>query len=155
MFGGPKGWADRNVKPKPCRICSNIFQPSCGGNLYCSDCNNEHKRKSHAKAARIWRSKNAARHAFNKASYDLKQYGLTVDDYFNMLSKQGGKCQICGTDDPKGRGKMRPFAVDHCHKTGKVRALLCHRCNGALGMVSDQQEILEKMINYLKEHSYE
>ena len=155
MFGGPKKWADRAVKPKPCKACSLIFEPSCGGNFYCKSCVVEVKRQKHAASQRTWRSANPALHAANKANHDLKRFGLTLDDYFSMLESQGGGCAVCRTKSPRGRGVTRPFAVDHCHRSGKVRALLCHRCNGALGMVSDSKETLHRLISYLQEHESE
>ena len=67
-----------------------------------------------------------------------KLYGLTQDDYVRMLERQGGVCALCGTKD-SGR-KRKPskwgvgvLAIDHCHKTGRVRGLLCHPCNARLG----------------------
>ena len=78
---------------------------------------------------------------------------MSMDDYRQMFSEQGGACAVCMTTKPGGRGKHRTLAVDHCHKSGRVRALLCHRCNGALGMVSDSPALLFKLIEYLKEHS--
>lgn len=155
MFGGAKSWAERQVKPKPCKVCGEVFQPVSGGNAYCQPCGKEVKRRRHAEAQRAWRKAEPERHAKAKAGHDLKRFGMTVEEYFSRLAAQGGRCAICETDNPKGRGVTRPFAVDHCHATGKVRALLCHRCNGALGMVSDNVEILRRMIGYLKENSGE
>jgi hypothetical protein len=74
----------------------------------------------------------------------LKQnFGLTVQD-FNRLSKlQNGCCAICG-EQPK-----RKLHVDHCHTTGKIRGLLCQRCNMGLGNFCDSPELLVKAIAYL------
>ena len=77
-----------------------------------------------------------------------KMYGITVDDYNRMFEHQGGKCKMCGSTDPKSRGNKH-FAVDHCHKTGKVRALLCTVCNVAVGFYEQHSE---KVIAYLKEN---
>ena len=153
MFGGAKPWAERNVALKPCKLCGVTFQPVCGGNLYCPPCGTSRRREKHAESQRVWRAANPERHAIAKAGHDLKRFGMTVEQYFQLLAEQGGRCAICRTDKPKGKGKTRPFAVDHCHKTGRVRALLCHRCNGALGMVGDNPDILRDMIEYLKRHA--
>lgn len=155
MFGGAKPWSERTVKPKPCKSCGETFTPFAGGSLYCEACRQSVKRKKHAAAMRRWRAKNPQRHAESKANYDLKRFGMSLDDYRARLESQGGRCAICLTDDPRGRGITRSFAVDHCHASGRVRALLCHRCNGALGMVGDNPETLSRMISYLKEHSHE
>lgn len=60
------------------------------------------------------------------------RYGITVADYDRMLLAQGGRCAICKTDKSLGRGR---FHVDHDHATGRVRGILCHLCNTALGRI--------------------
>jgi hypothetical protein len=152
VFGGPKTWAERKVAPKPCRACTTVFQPYCGGNLYCEGCKKEAWRATHARSQREWRKKNPQRHAEQKANWDLKRFGLTYADYRRMFVEQGGACAICGTTEPGGQGKTRTLVVDHCHRTDRVRRLLCTCCNSALGMVDDDPEILKKMIAYLQEH---
>lgn len=77
-----------------------------------------------------------------------RSFGLSVDQYSDMMAAQNGVCAICGGKNKHGR---RLF-VDHDHKTGEIRALLCRNCNNALGMVDDQVGILEKMIHYLSRH---
>lgn len=64
-----------------------------------------------------------------------------------MLSAQGGTCAICKSPDPKGKGK---FHVDHCHSTGRVRGLLCHACNLALGHMHDDPVRLREAALYLE-----
>ena len=76
----------------------------------------------------------------------LSKYGLTLNDYYNILKKQNNKCAICETDKPGGQGR---FHLDHCHKTNKVRGLLCHRCNTSLGGFRDDPIILERAKIYL------
>ena len=58
----------------------------------------------------------------------LKRYGLTKEDYRDKIKKQNNKCSIC-------KKELTSAKVDHCHKTGKVRDLLCHKCNVHLGYV--------------------
>jgi hypothetical protein len=60
-----------------------------------------------------------------------KRYGITLSDYDRMLTEQCGKCKICGADRAGNVGQC--FAVDHCHVTGRVRGLLCIKCNSRLG----------------------
>lgn len=81
-------------------------------------------------------------------NYALRvRYGITLQEYRELLEKQNGVCAICG----RGPGK-RSLHVDHCHKTGKVRALLCNGCNTTLGKVGDDTTVLEGLIRYLKTH---
>jgi hypothetical protein len=79
-----------------------------------------------------------------------RMYGITQQDYDRMIIEQNHQCAICKTTDPGGRHNTNYFVVDHCHTTGKVRKLLCHHCNTALGLVGDNISTLEKMIEYLK-----
>ena len=78
-----------------------------------------------------------------------RMYGITQQDYDRMITEQNHQCAICKTTDPGGRHKSNYFVVDHCHTTGKVRKLLCHHCNTALGLVGDNVDTLQKMIEYL------
>jgi hypothetical protein len=80
----------------------------------------------------------------------MKAFGISEDEYDAILSRQGGVCAICGSDDPKhSHGR---FVVDHCHKTGSVRGLLCHSCNVGIGCLEDNPETLRKAIAYLLKH---
>lgn len=63
-----------------------------------------------------------------------------------MLQEQNNSCYICL------EAFIKRASVDHCHKSGKIRRLLCNNCNVALGNVKDNPEILKKMIIYLEEH---
>lgn len=75
------------------------------------------------------------------------QYGITLEDYNNMLEAQGYKCAICGNEDEV---EGRRLAIDHCHTTGKVRGLLCGKCNRGLGLFYDNFTLLQNAIEYLK-----
>ena len=76
-----------------------------------------------------------------------RSYGITLNEYNQMLADQNHKCITCGTTEPGG--KHGKFMVDHSHITGKVRGLLCKSCNIALGEVKDNRQTLQKMIEYL------
>jgi hypothetical protein len=79
-----------------------------------------------------------------------KAYGITLDEYNKLLSKQKNKCSICEIDNNgKYRNKARAFAVDHCHNTNKIRGLLCSDCNIAIGLLKDNTKYLQSAINYL------
>ena len=83
-----------------------------------------------------------------------RMYGITQQDYDKMIAEQNNQCAICKTTDPGGRHKSNYFVVDHCHTTGKVRKLLCHNCNTALGLVGDNISTLQTMIEYLSTNPY-
>ena len=68
----------------------------------------------------------------------LRSYGITQEMYEEMLSKQSGKCALCG--GPPGK---RGLFVDHNHKTGRVRGLLCDGCNWAIGAVEARAGLLD------------
>jgi len=78
-------------------------------------------------------------------SWLLRKYKITGAEYTRMLQEQGCICLICG----KTGKKM--LAVDHDHKTNKVRGLLCSKCNLGLGAFNDNAELLLKAITYLNE----
>ena len=73
-------------------------------------------------------------------------YGLTLADYDKMLEAQSGVCAICGVSPEEGG---RRLLVDHDHKTGKIRGLLCYSCNVGLGHFKDSPHNLAEAIEYL------
>jgi hypothetical protein len=76
----------------------------------------------------------------------LKQvYGLSLQDYNAMVAQQGGVCRVCKTKP------ARPLFVDHCHASGRVRGLLCHPCNAALGFMRDDPVIAAAAADYLRD----
>lgn len=82
----------------------------------------------------------------------MRKYGITLATYEIMFEQQNGLCNICGEPNKstsKKTGEIKRMAVDHNHDTGKVRALLCHHCNTALGNFKDSKDILLKAIEYL------
>lgn len=84
-------------------------------------------------------------------------YGITRADYAEMLVKQNNACYICEEPETSmhrrdGKERVKRLAVDHCHTTGKVRKLLCTRCNHTLGRVKEDVDILRAMINYIEIH---
>ena len=83
----------------------------------------------------------------------LKKFGLLHEDYLKMAKEQNNLCAIC--DRPEINtfiGVVRCLSVDHDHVTGKVRGLLCFKCNVSIGKFDESIEILEKAITYLKKH---
>lgn len=84
--------------------------------------------------------------------YHLKRsYNMSKEEYNALLVTQNHKCAICGIDEKEAyRSKLY---VDHCHKTNKVRELLCHNCNASLGLLKESILTLTKAIAYLDKHS--
>ena len=77
----------------------------------------------------------------------MKKYKIDSNTYENMINKTNNTCCICGA---KGEDERRSLHIDHCHKTGKIRGLLCESCNLGLGKFKDSEELLKKAIEYLK-----
>lgn len=86
----------------------------------------------------------------SRRRWKLRRYGVTIEDYMQMFDAQGGKCALCGSDPDKRR--HHDFAVDHCHESGVVRGLLCHRCNVGLGHFQDNPVLLMAAAEYLERH---
>lgn len=81
--------------------------------------------------------------------YGLKfRYGITQEEYTDLLLRQKGLCALCGTSSQGKKGAA--LCVDHDHETGQIRGLLCHNCNTGLGKFKDSIEFLELAIKYLK-----
>jgi hypothetical protein len=91
----------------------------------------------------------------NEKSRSLRgSFGISLDDYVIMLNRQNGKCAICGqAETHKRNGRVKALAVDHDHKSGKIRGLLCSDCNTGIGKLKDDQKILRKAADYLDNHS--
>jgi hypothetical protein len=96
--------------------------------------------------AKIWREKNKEEIAINhKKNWYFKKYGITLEERNNRIQSQNNKCMICGEEFKYSKN----IHVDHDHKTGKLRDMLCDYCNGGLGLFRDNVETLQKAINYL------
>jgi hypothetical protein len=110
----------------------------------CRTCENTYNRKQ----AKI----NKDRWMPAKRSAELKRkYGITLDVYNSMLAIQDGKCKLCGSDSPRAHNNKN-FSVDHCHKTLKVRGLLCSPCNTLVGYLESTNNLnllLGNLPNYL------
>jgi hypothetical protein len=109
---------------------------------------NAEKRRESAKA---WKRKNKEKVKEQKREYQkkyakkltAKKYGITIDEYDSLYSKQNGLCAICG------EGKDYLLCIDHCHKTGIVRGLLCKKCNLGLGYFRDNPEFIKYAYHYI------
>jgi hypothetical protein len=85
----------------------------------------------------------------SRRDYNLRaSYGITEAQYLEMYQQQQGRCAICGCEKDK-------LFVDHDHKTGKVRKLLCHQCNTGIGYLQDDWSLIRKAANYVLDCSME
>ena len=110
----------------------------------------EQLRKGRIASAK-WYAKNKKRKAVYQRKYDLlKLYGLTEEKYHKLLKSQKNKCAVCF--EPEKPDKK--LHIDHSHVTGRVRGLLCARCNKALGLLLDSPILLGRLIGYLKTNDY-
>lgn len=101
-----------------------------------------------------WKQRNKKRTKIQKRKEYLKStYGISLEQYEEMRIAQQYKCYICNRhEDEIPNAGSTALNVDHCHDTGIVRKLLCMSCNIALGKVNDDVEILQRCIDYVKEH---
>lgn len=126
--------AERWAKVGPCRICGEPIPASRTARaIYCSD-------------ACLTKAQRLAQKRLGPAYNRQYLYGLTPEQYAALLEKQDNRCAICRTDTPGGKGGWH---VDHDHKTGAVRGLLCNDCNNGLGRFLDDPARLRAAIEYL------
>lgn len=108
--------------------------------------------KSHrelcAERSKRWRAKNPEKVKQANHRNGVKRYGLTVEQYAQMLIAQNGGCAICGKAEKRGSR----LHVDHVHATGKVRGLLCTNHNVAIGMLQDDTVMIARLIKYIRKH---
>ena len=109
---------------------------------YCKECSSKIQKKIYSKDPEKY------------LSYNLKHnYGMSLAEYRLLESQQEGLCIICG-DAPSGAsGSGQRLHVDHNHQTGKIRGLLCSRCNTALGLFREDVSIISEAIAYLLRHN--
>lgn len=82
-------------------------------------------------------------------AYNIKRwYGIEPEDYYRMLEEQDGCCALCSSDSPNGK-RLTKFHIDHCHETGKVRGLLCGKCNTFIGLANHDPDVLLRAAEYL------
>lgn len=108
----------------------------------------EQERIQKAEYMREWYHTEAGKRA-SVAQRVKKRCGMTIDQYDAAYDAQEGKCRICGEFAERyGEGRLH---VDHCHTSGKFRALLCGKCNTAIGLLGESKEILHSAIQYLQD----
>ena len=90
--------------------------------------------------------------AYQRVYYRYKCYGIGKDDFEQMVRSQNNKCDICESTFDMNDKKLSPH-VDHNHSTGKLRRLLCMKCNCGIGSFNDNPALLKKAIDYLQSFS--
>ena len=156
----------KTFEGKPCRTCGNT-ERYISGNKPCVVCarKNSQKRNKTGKT-KEWVQKEKGRvNAYNNKRYHslseeqkqaqnrrmhIRTYGIQPEDYDRMLTEQNGVCACCGGKETNP--KKKHLSIDHCHKTGEVRSLLCDRCNRGIGALNDDLDILRKAVVYLERY---
>jgi len=87
-----------------------------------------------------------AKNKSRRAELNLKKYGISLKEWDAMFMSQSGCCAICNKHQSNFKYRL---AVDHCHKTGKIRGLLCQNCNTAIGLLQDDPSLCVKAEKYL------
>jgi hypothetical protein len=108
----------------------------------------------HIKSTRSWRElmRGSESRSESIRRTNLRRYGITLEQYFELFNKQNGVCAICSRPESEIlRGKIRALNVDHDHSTGKIRGLLCSECNKGIGNLGDSTEVLRRAIEYLSQ----
>ena len=142
--------------PRICKECGKGFKLTRKHKVYCSvKCNRRGQEKigsewylKHKQTVLKRQKANPNKPRVQRKATLKKKYGLTLADYDSMFESQNGACAICG-----GQQTYKLLAVDHCHITGKVRGLLCSKCNSILGYVSDNVGTLQNAIKYLRSYA--
>lgn len=137
---------DRNT----CRSCRNDRR-NANRNLTIEHANQKSWRKNNPLIIRANKRRHYYRHKEKllklSRNNSLKRlYNITQEEYERLLQSQGGVCKICKTHPSKLKLKL---CVDHCHGTGRVRGLLCHNCNRAIGLLRDDLDTVLSATLYL------
>jgi hypothetical protein len=94
--------------------------------------------RAHIERARAWNIKNPDRQLKNTLK---RKYDLSIEQFQAMVRGQSSRCAICGEETK--------LVVDHCHQTMRVRGLLCHKCNVAIGLLRDNPDLMQSAARYI------
>lgn len=149
-----------DTKEIKCSHCKNILEINNFSKCeissrypYCTKCRSLSSRISKLKNRETYEKYKINIRIKQREKYLIKKYGLNLEQYKKIHDDQNGLCKICHNPEtslqPNGK-EIKDLCVDHCHKTGKVRGLLCHSCNAGIGHFGDSIEKLKSAISYLK-----
>ena len=135
---------------KICNLCNKEKQiedfvkrsnRASGRQPYCKDCHNKKTRDKYDSKV--------------MKDYDLmRAYGLNLKQYEELFLQQNGCCKICKKHISELNNKhKKSLCVDHCHKTNKIRGLLCDKCNRGIGLLNDDIDILKNAVEYLQSNN--
>lgn len=119
-----------------------------GLNPHCKECGRESARRTYHKQ----RNETPEAHSLKRYSEGIKsRYGIDIGEYNRLLASQNWQCAVCKAD--RADATKARLHVDHNHQTGRVRGLLCTRCNNALGYAADNAERLRQLATYLESYA--
>jgi len=141
------------IPEKVCEICKIKYQPTTNGQKRCGSwygktgCSYKYFLEYSKKKRKLQTEREKLNPNYSAIMRDrrlINKYNISQLDYELLVKKQDGKCVICRKDNT--------LVVDHNHKTGNIRELLCDKCNLGLGNFKDNIELLSNAIMYLKKH---
>ncbi len=138
-----------NIKIKRCSACHATAQREY--NARNRDHLNALRRKKRKERGEEYRQYENGYRAANAERINererARRYGLTVDELRELLAQHDGTCAICGTSEPDER--YGQWAIDHCHDSGRIRGILCSKCNKGIGLLRDDPVVLRAAADYL------
>jgi hypothetical protein len=134
-------WAIKCCKQHGLLISTHVYLNSFTNRLICKICISEKNKLKYSPS--LEKIKTAKKKVQNRNRVIKCKYALTSAEFESMRTKQNNLCAICLSSSKKS------LHIDHCHSTGKVRGLLCMKCNIALGLFKDSLNLLERAIEYL------
>jgi len=129
----------------PCRKCGSAERNKWGQCVACRKAWYRQNSEEVNKKSKEWANTHQATAEETRERSRLKKYGLTVEQHQQLLAEQNGLCRIC--EEPFGRF----IHIDHDHGTGRVRGLLCHKCNVGLGHFRDDPQLLRAAAEYIEQ----
>lgn len=133
--------------PRVCATCGKRgTRAEFKGRSYCPPCQAAHQAVAQAR----FLAKQGGASRYQRNTYLKRTYGITIEEYEEMLAAQGGKCAICPATE--GASDRLSFCVDHNHVTGKRRKLLCVSCNFRVRNLGDDLDLFELTVAYIREH---